>query len=123
MANIAYNDDKETSPCASNHINVIDPPKSEATRGRPRKFSSIEERDQHYKNIEYYKKYTSKYYYEKVKTPCTCEICGYNFCSMKALNAHKINNNKCKLIKKTTQFLSSEQHEKLKEVIHKDKVK
>ena len=57
MANIAYNNiDNEALPSAKEHFYIGDHPKSEVKRGRPRTFSTDEERKQHYKNIEYHKK-------------------------------------------------------------------
>jgi len=62
MAKIAYNDsDNQASPSAKEHFYIGTPPKSEAKRGRPRKFLNDEERKQYYKDSQY----KLKYYYKK----------------------------------------------------------
>ena len=120
MAKIEYNNtDNEALSSAIEHFYIGEPPKSDVKRGRPRKCANDEERKQHIKDSNY----NLNYYYKKLIVPYKCTICGGVCNSATALRIHTNSSNKCKLIKETMQFLSSEQHEKLKEMIHKDKVK
>ena len=119
MAEITYNDiDTEIPSNVTPHFYINDAPNTDVKKsGRPRKFPNIEARSKYYKD----NKYNLKYYYNKLKCPCKCDICDYTFSSMNALNAHKINNKKCNILKETLDFLTPEQRDKIKEKIHKNK--
>ena len=119
MEKIAHdNTDNEALPRAIEHFYIGEPPKLEVKRGRPRKFATDEERKQHYKDSHY----KLKYYYKKLRVPYTCDICNRTCSSMSALTAHKNKNKNAQRFKKQRIFLNSEQHEKLKQVIYKNKV-
>ena len=117
MAEVTYSDNNnELSPSATQHFYDNEPPIPDVKRrGRPRKFANDEERLQYYKD----NKYNLKYYHKNIKKPHTCDTCGRVYSSINALTSHKINNNKCVLLKETLEFLNSEQRAKLKEMIYK----
>ena len=95
MAEVAYIDN-EVSPRKSQTDDVNDH-KPDVKRGRPRKFSTDEERKQHTED----NKYNLQYYHKKLIIPYKCTICGSVCNSATALRIHKNSNNKCKILKET----------------------